>query len=321
MGIGQLADEARNLGRDLIGYGAEPPHPRWPGNARVAVNFVVNYEEGAEYSLLNGDDRPETILSEVGAGPAVKGLRDLNMESMYEYGARVGVWRTFNAFKERAIVPTVYAVGLALERNPRVAEAIAAMGADVVAHGWRWIDYAEIDEATEREHIARCVTTIQRTTGNRPVGWYTGRPSVNTRRLVVEEGGFLYDGDAYADDLPYWVTVGDRAHLIVPHSFDHNDSRMARNQDLSTGDMFFAYLRDAFDALYAEGEIAPKLMTISTHCRLIGRPGRIGGLKRFLDYVLQHDRAWICRREEVARHWRRQFPQPRMIADPTEAAA
>jgi putative urate catabolism protein len=306
--------------RDLIGYGAEPPHPRWPGNARIALNFVVNYEEGAEYTLLNGDERPETILSEVGAAPPVMGTRDINMESMYEYGARAGVWRVLRAFQDRDIVPTVYAVGLALERNPRVAEAIAATGCDVVAHGWRWIDYAPVAEAVEREHIKKCVEAIRGMTGRRPVGWYTGRPSLNTRRLVVEEGGFLYDGDAYADDLPYWVTVDGRAHLIVPHSFDNNDSRMARNQDLPTGEMFFQYLKDAFDALYAEGETAPKMMTVSTHCRLMGRPGRIVGLMRFLDYVRSRDRVWLCRREEIARHWRRQFPQPRMIADPAEAA-
>lgn len=316
-----MGNEIPDSGRDLTGYGAEPPHPRWPGNARIALNFVVNYEEGAEYALLNGDDRPETILSEVGAGPAVKGLRDLNMESMYEYGARAGVWRTLRAFQDRQVVPTVYAVGLALERNPRVAEAVAETGCDVVAHGWRWIDYAEIDEATERDHIQRCVDTIRRMTGRRPVGWYTGRPSLNTRRLVVEEGGFLYDGDAYADDIPYWVTVGKRPHLIVPHSFDHNDSRMARNQDLNTAAMLFDYLKDAFDTLYAEGETAPKMMTVSTHCRLIGRPGRIAGLTRFIDYVRKHDRVWICRREEIARHWRRQFPQPHMTADPAGAAA
>jgi putative urate catabolism protein len=309
-----------NSQRDLVGYGAEPPHPHWPGNARIALNFVVNYEEGAEYTLLNGDSRPETILSEVGAGPAVPGLRDLNMESMYEYGARAGVWRVLRTFQERGVVPTVYAVGLALERNPRVAEAIAKSGSDVVAHGWRWIDYAEVSEADEREHIRKCVKTIAAMTGRRPVGWYTGRPSLNTRRLVVEERGFLYDGDAYAEDLPYWVKVGTNDHLIVPHSFDHNDSRMARNQDLPTSEMFFQYMKDAFDALYAEGETAPKMMTVSTHCRLIGRPGRIQGLKRFLDYVLKHDRVWLCRREEIARHWRKQFPQPKMIADSAEAA-
>jgi putative urate catabolism protein len=313
-----LADDFQ---RDLIGYGAEPPHPRWPGNARIALNFVVNYEEGAEYTLLNGDDRPETILSEVGAGPPVMGARDLNMESMYEYGARAGVWRVLRAFQDRDIVPTVYAVGLALERNPRVAEAVAATGCDVVAHGWRWIDYAPIPEEVERAHIQKCVDVIRRMTGRRPVGWYTGRPSLDTRRLVVEEGGFLYDGDAYADDLPYWVTVGPRAHLIVPHSFDNNDSRMARNQDLPTGEMFFQYLKDAFDALYAEGETAPKLMTVSAHCRLMGRPGRIIGLTRFLDHVRSRDRVWLCRREEIARHWRRQFPQPKMIPDPSAMGA
>ena len=308
------------LQRDLSGYGAEPPQPRWPGNARIALNFVVNYEEGAEYSLLNGDDRPETILSEVGAAPPVLGQRDLNMESMYEYGARAGVWRVLRAFKERGVIPTVYAVGLALQRNPRVAAAIAAAGCDVVAHGWRWIDYAAIDEAQEREHIRQCVELIAAMTGRRPIGWYTGRPSLNTRRLVVEEGGFLYDGDAYADDLPYWITVGQRAHLVVPHSFDNNDSRMARNQDLPTPDLFFQYLRSAFDALYAEGAAAPKMMTVSLHCRLIGRPGRIGGLTRFLDYVLTHDRVWLCRRDEIARHWRRLFPQAQMAPDPAEAA-
>ena len=294
---------AHELQRDFAGYGPHPPHPRWPGGARLALNFVVNYEEGAEYSLLNGDDRPETILSEVGPAPPVLGLRDLNMESMYEYGARAGVWRVFNAIKNRGVTPTVYAAGLALARNPRVAEAIAEAGADVVSHGWRWIDYAPVTEAEEREHIRLCVETIQRVTGTRPIGWYTGRPSLNTRRLVVEEGGFLYDCDAYADDLPYWIQVGGKPHLIVPHAFDTNDSRMARNQDLAVGDLFFHYLHDAFDALYREGEAQPKMMTVSLHCRLIGRPGRIGGLLRFLDHVLAHDRVWVCRREEIARHW------------------
>ena len=294
---------AEDQQRDFIGYGRRPPHPRWPGDARLALNFVVNYEEGAEYSLLNGDDRPETILSEVGAAPPVLGSRDLNMESMYDYGARAGVWRVFHAFTKQAVVPTVYVVGLALERNPQVAEAIAEMGSDVVAHGWRWIDYAPVPLSQEREHIHRCIEAIARLTGKRPLGWYTGRPSLNTRRLVVEEGGFLYDGDAYADDLPFWTKVGGKDHLIIPHSFDHNDSRMARNQDLAIGDDFFHYLRDAFDTLYREGAEAPKMMTVSLHCRLIGRPGRIGGLRRFIDHVRAYDRVWICRREEIARHW------------------
>lgn len=296
--------------RDLVGYGPEPPHPRWPNDARVAVNFVVNYEEGAEYSLLNGDDRPETILSEVGASSPALGARDLNMESMYEYGSRAGVWRVLRAFKERGVTPTCYAVGLAFEQNPRVAEAFAQADCDFVGHGWRWIDYAEIAEEVEREHIARCVDTFKALLGQQPAGWYTGRESLNTRRLAVEHGGFLYDSDAYADDLPYWTTVAGRSHLVVPHAFDTNDSRMARNQDLASADLFFAYLRDSFDVLYDEGATAPKMMTVSLHCRLAGRPGRIRGLTRFIDHVLAHERVWICRREEIARHWLEHFPQP-----------
>lgn len=294
--------------RDFLGYGPQPPHPGWPGSARVAVNFVVNYEEGAEYCLLNGDDRPETILSEVAVAPPVLGKRDLNMESLYEYGGRAGIWRVLRAFKERDITPTIYAVGLALQRNPQVAEVIADAGCDIVGHGWRWIDYALVEEAQEREDIRRCVEVIAAMTGRRPLGWYTGRPSLNTRRLVVEHGGFLYDCDAYADDLPFWVKVGGRPHLVLPHSFDNNDSRMARNQDLPTADAFFRYLRDAFDALYAEGAVAPKMMTVSLHCRLIGRPGRIGGLTKFLDYVRAQDRIWICRREDIAQHWLKVHP-------------
>jgi putative urate catabolism protein len=296
--------------RDFAGYGPMPPHSRWPGEARIAVNFVVNYEEGAEYSLRNGDDRPETLLSEVGVAPPELGKRDLNMESMYEYGGRAGVWRVLRAFKERGVTPTFYAVGLALERNPRVAEAVAEAGCDLVGHGWRWIDYSLIAEDEERDHIHRCVEAIKALIGRPPTGWYTGRPSLNTRRLVVEHGGFLYDSDAYADDLPFWTQVSGRSHLVVPHAFDTNDSRMARNQDLSVGDSFFAYLRDAFDVLYEEGAAAPKMMTVSLHCRLIGRPGRIRGLTKFIDHVRAHDRIWICRREDIARHWLKTFPAP-----------
>jgi allantoinase len=299
---------AEDLERDFCGYGSRPPHPHWPNGARLALNFVLNYEEGAEYCLLNGDDRPETILSEVSVAPPVLGRRDLNMESMYEYGARAGIWRALQAFRERAVVPTVYAVGLALERNPRVAEAVAEMGCDVVAHGWRWIDHAPVAEVEEREHIARAIEVIARLTGQRPVGWYAGRPSLNTRRLVVEEGGFLYDSDAYADDLPFWTRVAGRAHLVLPHSFDNSDSRMARNQDLAASDLFFDYLRDAFDVLYREGAEAPKMMTVSLHARLIGRPGRIGALGRFIDHARSHEQVWICRREEIARHWLAHYP-------------
>ncbi|MCW6511679.1 polysaccharide deacetylase family protein [Lichenifustis flavocetrariae] len=294
--------------RDIVGYGASPPHPHWPGGARVAVNFVINYEEGAEYTLLNGDDRPETILSEVGASAPLPGTRDRIMESMYEYGSRAGVWRVLDAFRLRGVVPTCYAVGLAFEQNPHAAEAFAALGCDFAGHGWRWIDYAAVPEPVERDHIERCAATIRSLTGRAPAGWYTGRPSANTRRLAVEHGGFLYDSDAYNDDLPFWMPVGGRSHLVVPHAFDTNDSRMARNQDLAAPDAFFTYLRDSFDVLYDEGERAPKMMTVSLHCRLIGRPGRIRALARFLDHVLAHDRVWVCRREDLARHWMAHVP-------------
>lgn len=296
------------MSRDLQGYGPEPPHPRWPNGARIALNIVVNYEEGAEYTLLNGDDRPETILSEVGAGAPVLGTRDLAMESMYDYGSRAGVWRLLRALTDRGIVPTCYAIGLAFALNPRAAEAFAKAGCDFVGHGWRWIDYALVSVEEERDHIGRCVETIATLTGRRPTGWYTGRMSLATRRLVVEHGGFLYDSDAYSDDLPFWTTVAGRSHLVVPHAFDTNDSRMARNQDLAAGSAFFDYLRDSFDVLYEEGLTSPRMMTVSLHCRLAGRPGRIRSLTRFLDHVLAHDRVWVCRREDIARHWLQTFP-------------
>jgi len=289
--------------RDHVGYGADPPDPKWPGGARLALNLVVNYEEGAEYGPLEGDGFAESILSEVAPSPPLPGLRNRTIESLYEYGSRVGIWRLLRLFKERGIAPTLYLVGRALELNPAVGEAVAEAGCDTVGHGWRWIDYLEMGEAEERAHIARTVETIERLTGARPLGWYTGRPSPNTRRLVVEHGGFLFDSDDYNDDLPYWVDVGGRDHLVIPHSFDNNDSRFARGSGLETADQLFAYLRDGFDWLYAEGAERPAMMTVSMHCRLIGRPGRIAGLARFLDHVLAHDRVWICQRTEIARHW------------------
>ena len=289
--------------RDFAGYGATPPHAGWPNRARVAINFVLNYEEGAEYSLAEGDAHAETILSEQHPGPPQPGQRNRNIESIYEYGSRVGVWRVLHLFSERGAPLTVYAVGRALELNPAVAGAIAKAGCDIVCHGWRWIDYQSTDPAEEREHIARTVEIVERLTGSRPLGWYTGRPSLNTRRLVVEHGGFLFDSDDYNDDLPYWVEVAGRHHLVIPHSFDTNDSRFARGSGLETADQFFAYLRDTFDWLYAEGAEQPKMMTVSLHCRLIGRPGRIGGLARFLDYVHRQKEVWICHRTEIARHW------------------
>lgn len=294
--------------RDLVGYGSMPPHPEWPGDARLAVNFVLNYEEGAEYCVLNGDEHSETALSDLSGLEPLHGTRHLNIESVYEYGSRVGVWRIFDAFAERGVPLTVYTVGAALQMNPVVAEVIRANDYDVVGHAWRWIDYQLVDEDTEREHIRLCVEAIERLTGARPLGWYTGRPSLNTRRLVVEEGGFLYDCDAYNDDLPYWVAVNGKPHLVVCHSLDTNDSRFTRAQGFDLADDWFTYMRDAFDWLYAEGAKIPRLLTVALHCRLIGRPARMWALTRFLDHVLGHDDVWICKRIEVARHWYERHP-------------
>jgi putative urate catabolism protein len=294
--------------RDLVGYADRPPHPRWPGQARLAVNFVLNYEEGGERSVLHGDTESETRLSDLFPGIPRRGARDLNAESAYEYGARVGFWRLLGVFAARQVPFTVYAVGMALERNPRAAEAMAAQGCDVVDHGWRWIDYHGVDEATEREHIRLSVETIQRLTGTRPLGWYVGTPSANTRRLVVEEGGFLYDSDAYNDELPYWNHDHGRPHLIIPHTLDDNDTRLARGLGWGQAEDFYLSLRDNFDALYREGAETPKLITVAVHCRLVGKPGRAAAFARFIDHVLRHDRVWICRRIEVAEHWRSHHP-------------
>jgi len=264
---------------------------------------VVNYEEGAEYCVLNGDAHSETILSDLSTLEPRWGGRELNIESGYEYGSRCGIWRVLRLLEDRGIAFTTYAVGLALEQNPDAAAAIGAANCDVVSHAWRWIDYHDMAEDEERDHIRRCVETIERLTGARPIGWYTGRPSPNTRRLVVEEGGFLYDSDAYNDDLPYWTEVAGQPHLVICHTHDNNDSRFARAQGFTLAEEFFTYIKDAFDWLYAEGAEAPKMMTVAVHCRLIGRPGRIAGLARFLDHVQRQDDVWICRRGEIARHW------------------
>lgn len=301
-------DQGQAPHREFVGYAGRPPDPAWPGAARLAVNLVLNYEEGAEYSLAEGDPIAESVLSDLAVGPPIEGGRNLNIESLYEYGSRVGFWRILQLFEERGLPFTVNAVGRALELNPRAAEAIAATKADVQSHGWRWIDYHVVPEEVEREHMARCVETIERLTGAPPLGWYTGRPSPNTRRLVVEHGGFLYDSDAYNDDLPYWTRDYGRPHLVVPYSLDCNDSRCARNQGFDHADDFFVFMRDVFDWLYAEGERTPRMMSIGLHCRLIGRPGRIAGLARFLDYLMAHDRVWICRRIEIARHWIEHHP-------------
>jgi len=294
--------------RDMTGYGRTPPDPRWPGGARVAVQFVINYEEGGENTVLHGDAASEAFLSEIiGAVPLV-GQRNMNMESIYEYGTRAGFWRLHRLFTERHVPVTVYAVGMAIARTPEAGAAMTEAGWEVASHGWRWIDYQDVPEEVEREHVRLSVEAIEKATGTAPVGWYTGRISPATRRLVVEHGGFLYDSDSYADDLPYWDRAHGRAHLVIPYTLDANDMRFATAQGFNTGEHFFTYLRDAFDTLYAEGAEAPKMMSIGLHCRLVGRPGRIAGLARFVDYVLRHDRVWICRREDIARHWHAEHP-------------
>ncbi len=294
--------------RDMIGYGRTPPHPQWPGNARIAVQIVLNYEEGGENCILHGDAASEAFLSEIVGAQPLPGVRHMNMESIYEYGSRAGVWRLLREFERRRIAITVFAVGMAVERHPDVARAFVELGHEVASHGWRWIDYQHVDEATEREHIRLAIGAIERATGLRPQGWYTGRVSPQTRRLVAEVGGMLYDADSYADDLPYWVRVADRDQLIVPYTLDSNDMRFATAQGFNTGDQFYAYLRDAFDVLYAEGAEHPKMLSVGLHCRLVGRPGRMAGLQRFLDHVQRHDRVWIARRIDIARHWRERFP-------------
>lgn len=289
--------------RDLIGYARRPPDPQWPNGARLALQIVVNYEEGGERSILHGDDESESFLQEVSSMPPLRGVRNLQVESMYEYGSRVGFWRLMHIFAARRIPISVFAVAMALERHPEAAAAIVEAGHEVVSHGWRWIDYQFIDDRIEREHIRLAVESLTRITGTRPLGWYTGRVSPNTRRLVVEEGGFLYDADAYNDDLPYWTDIEGRAHLVVPYTLDTNDMKFANVAGFTTGGQWFEYVRDAFDALYAEGAERPRMMSVGLHCRLIGRPGRVGALERFLDYVQAREHVWICRRIDIARHW------------------
>ena len=298
--------------RDLVGYAARPPDPHWPNGAHIAVSLVLNYEEGGEQCVLHGDDRSESVLTDLGAIDSLSNARNLNVESLFEYGSRVGFWEVMRVLRGMGAEATIYAVGMALERNPEAAAEMARSGFEVACHGQRWIDYQNVPEATERAHIERNAEVIARLIGRRPVGWYTGRPSPNTRRLVVETGGFLYDSDAYNDDLPYWTEVAGRRHLVVPHSFDTNDSRLQRGGDFSTGEQFLAYCRDAFDWLYRAGqEGRPRMMTISLHGRIIGRPGRIGALARLLEHIQRHSGVWLCSRAAIAEHWRtRHAPAP-----------
>lgn len=294
--------------RDMIGYGANPPDAKWPGGARIAVQFVINYEEGAENCILNGDAASERFLSEMVAADALPGVRHMSMEWLYEYGSRAGFWRLLRLFRERDMTATVFAVGLALERNPEVVPAMMEAGFEIASHSWRWIDYQYVGEDVEREHIARAVETIKRLSGQRPVGWYTGRNNPNTRRLVAEYGGFLYDADSYADDLPYWEKVNGEPQLIVPYTLDTNDMRYVQVQGFNSGEQYFNYMKDAFDVLYEEGKTKPKMLSVGLHCRLSGRPGRAAALARFMDYINQHDDVWVCRRDEIARHWRATHP-------------
>ncbi|WP_373944265.1 allantoinase PuuE [Vibrio chagasii] len=298
----------KDYSRNLIGYGANPPNPQWPGNARVAVSFVLNYEEGGERCLLHGDDESEAFLSEIPSAQPIKGERHISMESIYEYGSRAGVWRVLRLFDEYEIPLTVFAVAMAIERHPDVAEAMVEAGHEICSHGYRWIDYQHIDESEERDHMTKAIEIIQQVTGQRPQGWYTGRTGPNTRRLVAEEGGFLYDSDAYDDDLPYWHTETGHPQLVIPYTLDVNDMRFSTAQGFNSGEQFFQYLKDTFDTLYMEGETAPKMMSVGLHCRLIGRPGRIAALRRFLDYVKQHDSVWLCRRIDIANHWHKHHP-------------
>jgi putative urate catabolism protein len=309
-----LYDSTAAYPRDLVGYGRNPPHAKWPGHARIAVQFVLNYEEGGENSVLHGDPGSEQFLSEM-FNPAAYPERHLSMEGIYEYGSRVGVWRLLREFEQRRLPLTVFGVTTALQRHPELTQAFVELGHEIACHGWKWIHYQGVDEATEREHMRMAMEGIVRLTGERPLGWYTGRDSPNTRRLVADYGGFAYDSDYYGDDLPFWMKVRKSdgqavPHLVVPYTLDCNDMRFALPQGYSHADPFFQYMRDTFDVLYAEGEEAPKMMSIGMHCRLLGRPGRITALQRFLDHIAAHDRVWVCRRIDIARHWTQVHPCP-----------
>ena len=296
--------------RDLIGYGAQPPHPRWPGDARIALSFVLNYEEGGERNILHGDKESEAFLSEMVAAQPLPGVRNMSMESLYEYGSRAGVWRILELFAKHQVPLTIFAVAMAAERHPEVIRAMVQAGHEICSHGYRWIDYQYMDEAEERAHLQRAIEILTELTGERPLGWYTGRTGPNTRRLVMEEGGFLYDSDTYDDDLPYWEpdTPTGKPHLVIPYTLDTNDMRFTQVQGFHTAEQFFQYLKDAFDTLCEEGASAPKMLSIGLHCRLIGRPGRLVGLKRFLEYAQGHERVWFARRLDIARHWYQEHP-------------
>ena len=296
------------IARDFVGYGEAPPHPAWPSGALIAVNFNLNIEGGGEVSLVNGDDGSEGMLNDIGV-PAQDGRRVPLVESSFEYGSRRGAWRVLDVFQEFSITVSVLGVARALEQNPELARACVNRGHEIVSHGYRWIDYGEVPEEIERDHIRRAIKSLEKATGTRPVGWMTGRPGPNTRRLNVEAGGFLYDRDSLADELPYWLLVGNKPHLVIPYSFETNDNRFNENSGFATGDDFFIYLRDAFDLLYREGQRgSPKLLSIGLHDRLIGRPGRCAGLIRLIEHMRGYQDVWFCRGIDIAQHWHRHFP-------------
>jgi allantoinase len=297
-----------NYPRDMVGYGRTPPDPQWPGGAAIAVQFVLNYEEGGENSVLDGDPGSETFLSEMTPADSFPN-RHMSMESLYEYGSRAGVWRVLRVFEGRGIPLTIFGVARAMQRNPEAVAAFSELGHEIACHGLRWKSYQLVDRETEREHMAEAVQILRDLTGAAPLGWYTGRDSPHTRELVVEHGGFVYDSDSYADDLPYWIRVGGKEHLVVPYTLDTNDMRFASPAGFSNGDEFFAHLRDAFDVLYREGtDGSPKMLSVGLHCRLAGRPARTAALERFCDHVQAHDGLWIARRIEIAEHWRTVHP-------------
>ncbi len=292
----------KNYPRDLTGYGSKNLRVKWPNNAKIALQFVLNYEEGGENCVLHGDKTSEVFLSEIIGAQPIKG-RHLNMESIYEYGSRRGFWRIHNLFKQKKIPLTIFGVGMALERNKEICKTIKNSNYEVASHGWRWIDYQNVSKVKEKKDMRLAVNSIKKIFGDRPLGWYTGRCSPNTLDLVIDEGGFLYCSDTYSDDLPYWIKKGNKKQLMIPYTLDNNDMRFATNQGFNSGDQFFSYLKDSFDALYFEGKNSPKMMSVGLHCRLIGRPGRIQSLRKFLNYVLGFKDIWICKRIDIAKHW------------------
>ena len=294
--------------RDLAGYGAHPPQANWPGRARLALQFVLNYEEGGENSVLHGDRASEAFLSEIVGAQPVEGARHMSMESLYEFGSRVGVWRILELFRRYDLPLTVYGVAMAMERNPAAVEAFLKAGHEIASHGWRWINYQHVPIDEEREHMQRAIKIHKSLTGQRPLGWYTGRTGPNTRKLVVEDGGFIYDADDYSDDLPWYDARHGKPQLIVPYTLDANDMRFATAQGFNSGDQFYAYLKDSFDVLYNEGRRTPRMMSVGLHCRLAGRPGRIASLEKFIKYAKSKSKVWFARRIDIARHWLRHHP-------------